>query len=286
MKAIQADVTLLDAEVFVPYITGALDERCGAGRAGRARGTRRRPARRRGRRAARRLELHDADRRRDRLRRIRPRTAPARRPRPTEVAHSIAATIYSVWRGQAIRNGVDRTLTGLGRADAGFRRGDQGTAPPGRARRHRPVRRWISSAGPRRWPHRSRPAPRLRDAQEPADALDRLAGPAFAAAFKGSTNQDDYRWGRLHRIVFDGLAVGGPFGASRARRRASRRRSRTCADSRWTAVSASWTPRRTAARAGLERRVHVRQRPEPPLRRRARHGARARSTPRPRCRAA
>jgi len=44
-----------------------------------------------------------------------------------------------------------------------------------------------------------------------ADALDRLAGASFAAAFKGSPNQDDYRWGRLHRIVFDGLAVGGPF---------------------------------------------------------------------------
>ncbi len=43
------------------------------------------------------------------------------------------------------------------------------------------------------------------------DALDRLAGPAFAGAFHGSTNQADYRWGRLHRITFDGLVVGGPF---------------------------------------------------------------------------
>ena len=41
-----------------------------------------------------------------------------------------------------------------------------------------------------------------------ADALDLLAGPAFAPAFHGSTNQADYRWGRLHRIVFD--AVLGP----------------------------------------------------------------------------
>ena len=43
------------------------------------------------------------------------------------------------------------------------------------------------------------------------DALDLLAGPDFQAAFHGSTNQSDYVWGRLHRIVFDGLAVGGPF---------------------------------------------------------------------------
>jgi penicillin amidase len=46
--------------------------------------------------------------------------------------------------------------------------------------------------------------------QSLADALDLLAGPNFSAAFGGSTNQDDYRWGRLHRIVFDN-PLGGPF---------------------------------------------------------------------------
>ena len=34
-------------------------------------------------------------------------------------------------------------------------------------------------------------------------ALDLLAGPAFADAFANSTDQRDYRWGKLHRIVFD-----------------------------------------------------------------------------------
>lgn len=43
-----------------------------------------------------------------------------------------------------------------------------------------------------------------------ADALARLAGPPFQAAFGGSTNQNDYRWGRLHRIVLD-HPLGGPF---------------------------------------------------------------------------
>jgi penicillin amidase len=42
------------------------------------------------------------------------------------------------------------------------------------------------------------------------DALTRLAGPPFAAAFGGSTNQDDYRWGKLHQVVF-AHALGGPF---------------------------------------------------------------------------
>jgi penicillin G amidase len=41
-------------------------------------------------------------------------------------------------------------------------------------------------------------------------ALDRLASPAFAPAFGGSTNQDEYRWGELHRIVFH-HPLDGPF---------------------------------------------------------------------------
>ena len=43
-----------------------------------------------------------------------------------------------------------------------------------------------------------------------ADALDMLAGPEFDAAYKGSTNQSDYMWGKLHRIVFD-HPLGPPF---------------------------------------------------------------------------
>jgi penicillin amidase len=43
-----------------------------------------------------------------------------------------------------------------------------------------------------------------------ADTLDLLAGQAFAAAFGLSASQDDYRWGKLHRIVFS-HPLGGPF---------------------------------------------------------------------------
>lgn len=60
------------------------------------------------------------------------------------------------------------------------------------------------------------------DADDPADArdlvlleslrsaLDLLASDEFAPAFGNSTDQDDYRWGKLHRIVFD-HPLGGPF---------------------------------------------------------------------------
>ena len=43
-----------------------------------------------------------------------------------------------------------------------------------------------------------------------ADALTLAASPGFAAAFGGSTNQNDYRWGKLHRIEFK-HALNGPF---------------------------------------------------------------------------
>ena len=42
------------------------------------------------------------------------------------------------------------------------------------------------------------------------DALDLLASAEFAPAFGNSTDLADYRWGKLHRIVF-GHFLGGPF---------------------------------------------------------------------------
>ena len=42
------------------------------------------------------------------------------------------------------------------------------------------------------------------------DALDLLAGENFRAAFNKSTDQYDYRWGRLHRLVLE-HPLGEPF---------------------------------------------------------------------------
>ncbi|PYI86979.1 MAG: hypothetical protein DME26_07885 [Verrucomicrobia bacterium] len=43
-----------------------------------------------------------------------------------------------------------------------------------------------------------------------ADGLTRLSGAPFSPVFANSANQNDYRWGRLHRLVLE-HTLGGPF---------------------------------------------------------------------------
>ena len=132
-------------------------------------------------------------------------------PSTAEIEHSIAATIYSVWRGQMIGSTIDEVLDAIGlprppsslsmtalrnlfdRYDTQFGIGASGINffnVPGVAD-----------------PLARRDILILKSVQ---DALDLLAGPQFAAAFGGSTEQNDYRWGRLHRIVLD-HPLGPPF---------------------------------------------------------------------------
>jgi penicillin amidase len=207
MKAIQADVKLLDAEVLTPYITGAFQRasKPGANPALAALAGDAAVAE-----AVGRLRSwnhttptgvatgYDAS---DKDGNLKPPTA-------SEVKRSIAATIYSVWRSKAIANGVDLTLQGLGVPTPG-----SGEAI--KALRHLMERSGIglSTVDFFGWAPLPTAAER-RDfvaLKSLKDALDALAGPDFQAAFKGSTNQEDYKWGRLHRIVFDGVIVGGPF---------------------------------------------------------------------------
>jgi penicillin amidase len=134
-------------------------------------------------------------------------------PGPAEIEASIAATIYSVWRGQAVQRVIDGTLAGVGLGAFG---------PPSSvavaALRHHldafAERQGLGASGLDFFP-----APPVATREEARDltileslrsALDLLAGDAFAPAFEGSTDQDDYRWGKLHRIVFD-HPLGGPF---------------------------------------------------------------------------
>jgi penicillin amidase len=135
-------------------------------------------------------------------------------PTPEEIAASVAATIYSVWRARIIANTIDATLARVGLA---------GHRPSGSlavvALRHlldnfpRTQGRGASglnffdAPGVDLPPEVERDILILKSLQE---ALDRLAGDEFRAAFNNSTAQEDYRWGKLHRIVF-AHTLGDPF---------------------------------------------------------------------------
>jgi len=124
-------------------------------------------------------------------------------PGEEEIANSVAATLYSAWRGQAVRKVVDGTLTRIG----------LGGSLPDSENAFRAFANQIltfdaqsigasgvdffalDGLGDRR---AARDAVLLESLQS---ALDLLAGDAFAAAFGNSTDQNDYRWGLLHRIT-------------------------------------------------------------------------------------
>jgi len=128
-----------------------------------------------------------------------------------EARASVAATIYNVWRAKAIKSVVSATLADLGVSNIGSSDGLKAlhhllSAVPFTGQ---------SSAGDVDF----FPEPVGLSAEERRDvtllaamrtALDALASDDFAAAFGNSTDQDDYRWGRLHRITFE-HPLGSPF---------------------------------------------------------------------------
>lgn len=132
-------------------------------------------------------------------------------PTEEEIQASVAATIYSVWRGQMIKNTIDTALDPLGLPRPGSRETmkalrnlldtfdtSQGFGASGLNFFNVPG---VTDAATRR---------DILLLKSLADALDLLAGPEFADAFGGSADQDDYRWGRLHRLVLN-HPLGGPF---------------------------------------------------------------------------
>jgi penicillin amidase len=204
MMRIQSDVRLVDAEVLTPYILRAFDaaRQAAAPAPLQALGADLAIAQ-----AVARLRKWDfstptgladgydaADR-------------DGRRSKPTreEIASSVAATIYSVWRGQALKNVIDATLA---------RKGLGSFVPPGDramiALRHlldtsdstgglgASGLNFFDVQGVALAPAAERDIILL---QSLKDALNLLAGPVFEPAFGRSTDQDDYRWGKLHRIV-------------------------------------------------------------------------------------
>lgn len=140
-------------------------------------------------------------------------------PTQAEIDASVAATIYSVFRGQAVRNSIDTTLSAIGLGD---------NLPSGRAA----FRAFLNllqnfdqsqGVGASGIPFFN--VPEIEGVPEPSatdrrdfvllaslkGALDLLASDEFAPAFGNSTDLEDYRWGKLHRIVFDHPLGVAPF---------------------------------------------------------------------------
>ena len=135
-------------------------------------------------------------------------------PTSREIAESVAATLYNVWRGQFIRNTVDATLQGVPLPPGVSlpKPGSQLVMTALKSLLERP-QPGIGASGINFFNAPAGSAEDRRDIlilKSVADALTRLAGPSFAPAFGGSTNFDDYRWGKLHRIVMN-HPLGGQF---------------------------------------------------------------------------
>ncbi|HMW00847.1 MAG TPA: penicillin acylase family protein [Acidobacteriota bacterium] len=134
-------------------------------------------------------------------------------PSAAEIEHSVAAATYAVWRSQMVQNVIDTTLSRVG---AGFALppGDLAMGPLRNLLDKFPTAKGKGASGVNFFevtgvsdPDAARDIIILRSLRQ---GLDLLASPLMAPAYARSTNQNDYRWGRLHRITFD-HPLGGPF---------------------------------------------------------------------------
>lgn len=131
-------------------------------------------------------------------------------PSAAEVNNSVAATIWAFFRSAAIRNTIDATMAGVG----------LGSFQPGGNEAYSALKHHLDTfdtnhgVGASGLDFFATVPAELEDAAPDVrrdcillgslkQGLDLLASDEFAPAFANSTNQGDYRWGKLHRIVFD-----------------------------------------------------------------------------------
>lgn len=131
-------------------------------------------------------------------------------PSQTEIANSVAATIYSVWRGQFIGNTID-TVIGAIEQQAGMslpRPGSQETMSTLRNF----FDNWEETKGVGASGISFFNVPGVTDAdtrrdililKSIGDAAALITSEQFAPAFNRSTDMNDWRWGKLHRVVLD-----------------------------------------------------------------------------------
>ncbi len=194
MQGMQSDVVLIDAQYFVPFISRAFDNASAEDAPLLLQAVAANPAVVE---AIGRLRAWDF-------------STPTGIPQgfdavqnPSNDANSVAATIYAVWRGQFVKNVIDSRL-----ASFGLPTNDDASALT--ALRHLldtfDTNHGVGESG---FPFLVFPSfspPEARDMlllESLSGALQLLAGPAFADAFHNSSDQNDYRWGLLHRIVFE-----------------------------------------------------------------------------------
>jgi penicillin amidase len=136
-------------------------------------------------------------------------------PSRAQVANSVAATLYTVWRSQFVAGVIDATLAKVG----------LGAHVPDDDHALRALKELLANFSTNHGFGHSGlfffegTGPGLPAAEDSRDllilqcvrkALDQLAGGGFADAFPAASNLNSLRWGRLHRIVF-GHLLGGPF---------------------------------------------------------------------------
>ncbi len=138
----------------------------------------------------------------------------ASEPTAEQIANSISATIYSVWRSEVIDNTIDGTLRAVGLEDELPSNKLAWRALVNQLRLF-PMTQGQAASGLSFFNLPEAPDPATaRDAillGSLQSALDRLASDDFAAAFANSGDQNDYRWGRLHRVTFDHPLNTAPF---------------------------------------------------------------------------
>ncbi len=140
-------------------------------------------------------------------------------PTDEEVSHSVAASIYSVWRSKAIKNTIDATLDGI---DSAIGQNVLKPNRPGSKFALNALQNFLDTFETNQGYGASGinfftnpAAPSREDARDFVilaslkQALDAMAGDDFAQAFNNSSQLSDYQWGKLHRITFSH-----PLGAS------------------------------------------------------------------------
>ena len=202
MQSIQADVKLNDAKVLVPYIEAALSAAQAPGAPAGLAALGSDPEVQE---AVSRLSAWDFSTPTGLADGYDASDTDGNRATPTqdEIDASVATTIYSLWRGRALALFVDAPLQARG----------LGSVLPGGDQAMSALRNMLEGSGTGQSGIVFYSSAADRDTkilQAVRNALNLAAGSGFAAAFGGSADQDDYRWGKLHRITFR-HPLGGPF---------------------------------------------------------------------------